>query len=161
MPNLATAIKDEIRRLAKREIKAATSPTKRAVVQYRSDIAKLKREMQSQQKEITFLKSQEHKRLGQPQVAEAAELDGVRHSARSVRAQRARLKLSAADFGKLVGVSGLTIYNWEHDRVRPGKDNLATLVAIRQLGRREALAKLEVLNAATTKVKTLRKRKPR
>ena len=148
MPNIAAVLKDEIRRLAKREIKAATSTTKQAVVQYRHDIAKLKQLVQGQQKEISFLKTQEQKRLGQPQTKDEGELEGVRHSARSVRAQRNRLKLSAADFGKLVGVSGLTVYNWEHDRVRPGKDNLAALVAVREMGRREVMAKLELLKAS-------------
>ena len=46
MSNIAAVIKDEIRRLAKREIKSATSTTKQAVAQYRRDIAKLKRQMQ-------------------------------------------------------------------------------------------------------------------
>jgi DNA-binding transcriptional regulator YiaG len=145
VPDIAAVLKDEIRCLAKREIKSATSTTKQAVVQYRHDIAKLKQVVQGQQKEIAFLKTQEQKRLGQPQTHKEDELGGVRHSVRSVRAQRKRLKLSAADFGKLVGVSGLTVYNWEHDRVRPGKDNLATLVAVREMGRREALAKLEAM----------------
>jgi DNA-binding transcriptional regulator YiaG len=62
-----------------------------------------------------------------------------------VKAQRQRLKLSAADFGKLVGVSGLTVYNWEHGKGRPKKERLATLVAVREMGRREALAKLEAM----------------
>ena len=45
MPNLAAVLKDEIRRLAKREIKSNTSSTKGAVAQFRRDIARLKREM--------------------------------------------------------------------------------------------------------------------
>jgi DNA-binding transcriptional regulator YiaG len=45
----------------------------------------------------------------------------------------------------LVGVSGLTIYNWEHGKSRPGKENFAALVAVREMGKREALAKLELL----------------
>jgi DNA-binding transcriptional regulator YiaG len=147
MPNIAVVLKDEIRRLARSEIKANTTSTKGAVVQFRRDIAKLKRLVQGQQKEIVFLKTQEQKRLGQPQAKDEDELDGVRHSARSVKAQRKRLKLSATDFGKLVGVSGLTVYNWEHNRVRPGKGNLAALVAVREMGRREALAKLEAVKA--------------
>jgi DNA-binding transcriptional regulator YiaG len=146
MPNIASVLKDEIRRLARREIKVSTSSTKSAVAQYRSDIARLKRAVQAQQKEIAFLKEQERKRLGQPQMKDD-ELEGVRHSARSVQAQRKRLGLSAADFGKLVGVSGLTIYNWEHSKARPGKENLAALVAIRDMGKREALAKLALLGA--------------
>jgi DNA-binding transcriptional regulator YiaG len=145
MPNIAVVLREEIRRLAKREIKASTSSTKGAVAQFRRDIAELKRLVQGQQKEIVLLKEQEKNRPGQPQTQEENELEGVRHSARSVKAQRKRLKLSAADFGKLVGVSGLTIYNWESGKGRPKKDNLAALVAVRQMGRREALAKLQAI----------------
>jgi len=143
--NIAAVLKDEIRRLAKREIKAATSATKQAVAQYRRDIAKLKRELQQQQKKTAFLEAQERKRLRQPQAVEEDELEGVRYSARSVRAQRKRLGLSAADYGKLVGVSGLTIYSWEHGKARPRKAQIAGLVAVRGIGKREALKRLEVL----------------
>ena len=61
MPNIAIVLKDEIRRLAKREVKADTSSTKRAVAQHRRDIARLKRLVQVQAKEIAFLKVQEKK----------------------------------------------------------------------------------------------------
>jgi DNA-binding transcriptional regulator YiaG len=158
MPNIATVLKEEIRRLAKKEIKSNTSSTKGAVVQFRRDIAKLKRLMQAQQREIAFLKTQEHKRLGQPPTNGEEELGGVRFSARSVKAQRRRLKLSAADYGKLVGVSGLTIYNWELGKSHPRKQQLARLVAVRGLGRRAALAKLEAMKAEEMKG---RRRKPR
>jgi DNA-binding transcriptional regulator YiaG len=119
MPNIATVLKDEIRRLAKREIKATTSSTKGAVGQFRRDIAKLKRLVRTQQREIAFPKTQEQKRLGQPETRDEEDLEGVRFSARSVKAQRRRLKLSAADYGKLIGVSGLTIYNWELGKAHP------------------------------------------
>ena len=144
MPNLATALKDEIRRLAKREIKAATGSTKQAVAQYRRDIATLKRQVRVQQKELAFLKVQERKRLSQPQTTDEP-VEGVRFSARSVRAQRQRLGLSAEDFGKLVGVSPMTIYNWEHGKGRPKNDRLAAFAALRNVGKREALKKLEML----------------
>ena len=161
MPNIVAVLKDEICRLAKKEIKASTSSTKGAVSQFRRDIAKLKRQMSTQTKEIAFLKTQEKKRLGQPQVNGDEELEGARFSARSVQAQRARLKLSAADYGKLVGVSGLTIYSWESGKSRPRQKQFAGLVAVRGLGRREAVAKLEMLKANAKKVKKLGRRKPR
>jgi DNA-binding transcriptional regulator YiaG len=144
MPNITSVLKDEIRRLAKREINVATGSTKQAVAQYRRDIAKLKRLVQGQQKEISFLKDQERKRLGQPQTADEP-LEGVRFSARSVRAQRQRLGLSQPDYAKLIGVSPMTIYNWESGNSRPRDEQLAALVAVRKLGKREALAKLEML----------------
>jgi hypothetical protein len=64
MPNIAAVLKEEICRLAKREIKANTSSTKGAVAQFRRDIARLKRELGEQRREINFLKNQEQKRLG-------------------------------------------------------------------------------------------------
>ena len=162
--NLAGILRESMRRLARKEIRAETGKTKQAVAQYRRDIAGLKREVQGQRKEIAFLKSQEQKRLGQRPTADET-VDKVRFSARSVLAQRKRLKLSAADYGKLVGVSGLTVYSWEHGNRRPRKAQLASLVTVRGIGKREALAKLEVLKAkgqrGARRVRKLARRKRR
>ena len=140
MPNIAGVLKEEIRRLAKKEIKAQVGSTRQAVARYRSDIAMLKRQLSQQERELKLLKRQQ----GQPQ-AEEESLESVRFSARSVKAQRSRLGLSAADYGKLVGVSGLTIYNWEQEKARPRKAQLTALVAVRGIGKREALKKLAEL----------------
>jgi DNA-binding transcriptional regulator YiaG len=140
MPNIAAVLKEEICRLAKKEVKAQVGKNQRASAQYRRDIANLKRQLGQQEREIKLLKKQQ----GQPQ-AEEEPSEAVRFSARSVKAQRSRLGLSAADYGKLVGVSGLTIYNWEHDKSRPRQAQLAALVAVRGIGKREALAKLAEL----------------
>ncbi len=161
MINLGAAIKETIRRLAKREIRTETAKTKQAVAQYRRDIAKLKRQIGAQQKEIVFLKTQEHKRLAPSGLAEPEPQEGTRFSARSVRAQRARLKLSAADFAKLVGVSALTVYHWEHGKSRPRKQQFAALVAVRGIGRRECLARLALLEAKEQRAAGKNRRKPR
>jgi len=142
MPNIASVLKEEICRLAKKEVKAQVGKTQKASAQYRRDIANLKRLLGQQEREIKLLKKRAQD--GQPQ-AEEEPLESVRFSARSVKAQRSRLGLSAADYGKLVGVSGLTIYNWEHDKSRPRKAQLAALVTVRGIGKREALMKLAEL----------------
>ncbi len=143
MPNIAAVIKAEIARLSKKEAKSATSQLKRASVQYRSDIAKLKRLLGQQEREIKLLKRQTQQ-PGRIQ-AEQEPLEGVRFSARSVKAQRQRLGLSAADYGRLIGVSGLTVYNWEHGATTPRQAQLAALVAVRGIGKREALRRLAEL----------------
>ena len=51
--------------------------------------------MWQQEKKISFLEAQEQKRLEQPQATEES-AEGIRFSARSVKAQRERLGLSAA-----------------------------------------------------------------
>jgi DNA-binding transcriptional regulator YiaG len=144
MADLAGALKEEIRRLARKEIRAATGNTKQSVAQYRREIASLKRQLREQEKKIAFLEDQERKRLEQPEAAESA-VESARFSARSVKAQRDRLGLSAADYALLVGVSPLTIYNWEKGKTRPRQEQLAALVAVRGIGKREAARRLELL----------------
>ena len=145
MADLAGAIKEEIRRLAKKEIKSETTATKQAVAQYRRDIASLKRKVHDQERKLMFLEGRERKRLEKP--AAEATTEGVRFSARSVKSQRDRLGLSAADYALLVGVSPLTIYNWEKGKSRPRAEQLAALVALRGIGKREAVRRLELLKA--------------
>ncbi len=152
MPNIAGVLKEEICRLAKKEIKVQVRKTQKAAAQYRRDIAKLKRLLSQQEKEIRLLKRHTQEQ-GRPQT-EQDEMEGVRFSARSVKAQRQRLGLSAADYGKLVGVSGLTIYNWEHEKARPRKAQLAALVAARGIGKREALKRLAEASTATKRRRT-------
>ena len=69
---------------------------------------------------------------------------------------RERLGLSADDFGKLLGVSAQSIYNWEHENARPRAEQLANVAALRGIGKREAKARLDQLGAAkkTAKLKS-------
>jgi DNA-binding transcriptional regulator YiaG len=156
MPNIAAVLKAEITRLAKKESKFATANLQRASVQYRSDIAKLKKLVGQLAREVVGLRKQQQ---AQPQASEEPEENG-RFSARSVKAQRKRLGLSALDYGKLVGVSGLTIYSWEAGKSRPRKAQLAGFMAVRGIGKREAAQKLEEIEQAAAK-KTGRRRKPK
>ena len=143
MPNLATVMKEEMARLARKEIRKEMGVTVKASAQHRRDIAALKRQVQVLEKEVAFLRRQEKKRLGQKPTEEQAE--GVRFSAKGMKSHRERLGLSAAKYAKLVGVSELTIYNWESGKGRPRDANLAALAEVRGIGKREALKRLEML----------------
>lgn len=143
MPNLTSILKDEISRLARREIKTQTGVTKRASAQHRRDIAELKRQVDNLAKRVAFLERQEKRRVGERPSQEEAE--GVRFSPRWLKAHREKLGISAADYGKLVGVSMLTIYNWESGKSKPRREGLAALASVRGLGKREVLKRLEML----------------
>ncbi len=136
MPTFASALKQEITRLARKEIKAETVSTRRAVAQFRRDIAELKRLAKSMDRRLAALERSEKKRAGKPVSTELAE--GARFSPRWVRSHREKIGFSQAEYAALVGVSSLTIYNWESGRTRPRKEQLAALVAVRKLGKREA-----------------------
>jgi DNA-binding transcriptional regulator YiaG len=138
MPNFAIALKEEIRRLARREIKQHTGVTKRAIVQCRKEIAKLRRQLYETHKSHSSA-SNGHV---DAELDESDETHGLRFSSRSVRAQRRRLNLSAEDYAKLLGVSALTVYNWEHGRTRPRDAQFLQLTSLRGISKREAMEKL-------------------
>jgi succinate dehydrogenase flavin-adding protein (antitoxin of CptAB toxin-antitoxin module) len=46
---------------------------------------------------------------------------------------------------KFLDVSDQSVYNWEHKRAAPRKEQLAALATIRTLGKREARARLEAM----------------
>lgn len=144
MPNLTTALRDEIWRQARKANRQEIDHIKKVSAGYRRDIARLKRELVLTQKRIASLESNGAGGIGRSPSAlsDGVDLNGVRYSARSVRAQRKRLGLSAEDYGKLVGVSQQTIYFWEQGRTKPRAKQLAALFAIRTLGKREASERL-------------------
>jgi DNA-binding transcriptional regulator YiaG len=145
MANLATVLKDEIRRLARKELKEEFDALRKGNAQHRRDIADLKRKVSDQARLIDFLQRQEKRRLSSAPQTEQA--DGARFSAKGLKSHRMRLGLSAKDFSLLVGVSELTIYNWEAGKSKPRNKQLASLVTVRSLGKREALRRLKLLNA--------------
>src|SRR5688572_10176187 len=118
MPNITSVLNDQIRRLAKREIAAQTRTTRRLTAQYRRDIAALKRHVATLQRSVAFLERQEKRRATtQPPALPKAE--GIRFRPDGLRSHRRRLGLSAEDYGRLVGASGLRVYHWESRKVRP------------------------------------------
>src|SRR5258705_8722540 len=124
MPDVGSLLKSEIRRLAKKEARFAAAHAQRRVAQHRRDIAKLRRIIGDQATRIARLEAAgrsqgvvEGKKIGLP--------DGARFSPRSLRAKRNRLGLSAALYGKLIGVSGQTVYSWEHNHSRPRPTQMA------------------------------------
>ncbi len=142
--SIATLMREEIRRLARREVKAQTSDAQKAVAQQRHEIVQLRRLVQSHAKRLDGLA--DHTTASVTPVTRAAKVpEGFRYSARSVRAQRKRLKLSAQEFAKLIGVSMQTIYSWEQSRARPRRSQITALVAARAVGRREAHRRLGIV----------------
>jgi DNA-binding transcriptional regulator YiaG len=149
MPNITTVFKEEIVRLSRKEIRKQTSVLRKASAQYRRDIAEMKRRITELQRKVAPLQKQVL-RNAPPQTAEV-EAEHVRFTAKGLRSQRQRLGLSAANYGKLIGVTGQTIYSWEAETSRPRKQQVAKIASLRHLGKREALAHLEQLKGGGKK----------
>lgn len=145
--NIAAALKSEIVRLARKELRHETQSLKKAVSSYRSEIAALKRRVLELEKQIRR-QGRGSKAKDPSTEAKPADTAKLRFSAKGLAAQRKRLGLSANDLGLLVGTSGQSIYNWESGQNRPRNAQLPAIAALRKMGRREVAAKLEELRAA-------------
>lgn len=149
MANIGIMLKQEISRLARREIRGQVQAIKRASAQYRRHIAALKRQVATLEGQMAAFMRRTLERPSATKSSPSA--SKVRFVPKGLRAQRSRLGLSAADYGKLVGVSAQSIYNWEQGHAKPRAEQLATLAALRSIGKRDARARLNALDARTTK----------
>jgi len=138
MPNIATALRDEIKRLSRQQSRTQIDPTKKATAVHRRDIALLKRQVVLLQRQVKSLMRRPSGASSAPQ-ANAPELK-MRFVAKGVRSQRDRLGLSAEGLGKVLGVSAQSVYNWESGKARPRQDQIAKLSHLRKLGKRQVIA---------------------
>lgn len=145
MPNIASALRDEILRLSRKENRHQIAATKKAAAQHRRDIATLKRQVATLERQVRYLAKRASRADTAP--ADAADGDGVklRFVAKGLRSHRTRLGLSAADFGKLVGASAQSIYAWEAGKTAPRREQIAKIAAVRTMGKRQAMQRLETL----------------
>lgn len=155
MPNLASVLKDEIARLARKEIRAHVGDTQKQVARQRRDIAELKRVNTELNRRINFLEKREKHRLEKPAGPKVIiqKADGsteaettARFSPKWLASHREKLDLSAADYAKLVGCSPLSIYKWEKGESTPRAKQREALASIRGIGKREALRRIELIS---------------
>ena len=138
MPNIATVLKTEIARLARKEVRAEVESLRKASTAYRREIADLKRKVAQLERGLKATS----KAIPAPKAPAPAESSRMRITAAGIRTLRTKLGLSAADMGKLAGVSGQSIYHWEQGKSVPRKSQLPKLIALRGLGKKEARARL-------------------
>ena len=100
--------------------------------------AELKRQVASLQRDLKS--SSKPAKVREPEGD--ASPGSQRFSAKGLKSLRAKLGLSAAEFGQLVGASGQSIYKWEAGKAVPRASQRAALVAMRGIGKREAAKRL-------------------
>ena len=142
MPNIAQILREEITRLARKEIRAACDPLRKQVRTLRQTVkaqgetvAKLEKSMGK----MAALSSDNSASLYAPEE----EKTRGRVTPASIKRHRNRLKLSQAELGSLLDVSTNTIVRWEAGTSKPRVQHRAALLKMRDLGRREVTKMLE------------------
>jgi len=162
MSNVVKILKAEIARISKKEAKSATQAIGKSNTWLRKTVADMKKRL--------VLLEKENKRLGaivkkyqvaQPEKLEQEQGKKVRFSSRGILSLRKKLRLSQADFGKLLGTTPGAVHLWEK---KEGALNLrdktkAAILSIRGLGAREAKEKLKEIGGKLKKVKAAASKK--
>ncbi len=138
MPNLGAVLKEEIQRLARKEVRATVDPLKKRIADMARTNVALKRQVPHLEKTVARLEAEAKARQLKGVQKGAKDTKGARLGPRSIAAQRKRLKLSRKDFGQLVGVTANSIYLWETGEVSPKEKSRAAVIGLRGMGVKEA-----------------------
>ena len=147
MSSFADQLKSEIARIARKEVRAETRLLKKTNAQYRADIAALKRRLADTERALARVAKGAGKarvKAVDSQEDDASPAQGLRFRVAGFANLRKKLGLSAAEMGKLMGVSAQSVYHWETGKSRPRAAQLAAIAAVRKLGKREVAARLAV-----------------
>jgi DNA-binding transcriptional regulator YiaG len=150
MPNIASVLKAEIVRLARKELRSEVDSIRKTLAVARAESAALKRRVAELERSLGQSARTAHARPPSTSSSPVEEADGAdkfRFRASGMASNRKRLGLSAADFGLLVGASGQSVYAWEQGRARPRGKNLAAIAALRGVGKREVVERLAALKS--------------
>lgn len=139
MPNIATILKSEIARIARKEVRAETQHLKKQSAHYRSQIASLKRQVAALGNQLRRQSKNAKTASTAPEVDGPA-TGGLRFRAKGLATHRHRLGLSAVQAGALLGVSGQSIYHWEAGKAKPRASQMPAIAALRKLNKTQAAA---------------------
>jgi len=152
MGKIETAVKSEIARLAKKEIRAVCGPLARDVRELKRTVSRLRRTVASLEKAAREWTKQIRAQKAELKVPEE-EVKAARLSPGLIRSLRKRLGLSQGQLATVVGISTVSVGLWEQGKTRPTGSNRAALVALRKLGRRDVRKILELKVTAKPKKK--------
>ena len=137
MGKMDGVFKNEMVRLARKEVNKVALPLRR-------DVRSLKRSVSEFRKMMVGLKQFADRHRKQLEEKEAQltatpeEIKKVRFSPRLIKAIRKRLVLSQGELATLSGVTVGAVSQWETGKFVPKDEKKGVLVALRKLGRREA-----------------------
>ncbi|OPZ27294.1 MAG: helix-turn-helix protein [Lentisphaerae bacterium ADurb.BinA184] len=146
MPDLAKALKSEIRRLSRSEAKALVAPLVKTLVQFRRQLRSLSRAQLALEQRL----AQGGGSAAALPKPDATVLAKGRLGPRLIGKIRNRLGLSRNQFAQLLDVNSNSVFNWEHGKSHPTAALRARLIAARQIGRREARRLLAAKSAETS-----------
>lgn len=151
MTTFSDALKSEIARVARKELKDELLSLRKATTAQRTEIAALKRDIKDLRSQLKANDKTLRKALPAPApVADVPAATGKRagFSADKLAAHRAALGLTQAQMARLLSASPLSVYKWESGQVQPRAAQWASIQSVLGLRKRAAAKQLAALDAA-------------
>ena len=139
MSDLKQVLNDEIRRLARKEIKLAVQPLQANIAALRRQISDLKKLYNEASRKAEFIQKKAAEVSGVEIIVEEPKL---RLNAAGIVRIRTKLKLTQSEFARLLDVSMHTVSAWEKGKCSPRANVKARICALRTVGKRQIKAML-------------------
>lgn len=145
-PSLAAALRAEVKRQSRQEVKKAQARMRRMQRQ----MAELRKTAQAHERVLATMRRRlSGLRSGMRQAGGAVlRKAGPQLAPPAIRAVRDRLRMTREQFAKLVGVSPGSIFGWESGRTLPRRGSIGRLLELRKVGVRAARTQLKTLDKA-------------
>lgn len=147
MQNLAATFKAEIARVARKQVRAEIAAVVRASSEHRKLIAALRRQVKDLEARLVRSAAGAPASSAQSTADTESGAPRRRFSAFRLAAHRSKLGISAEAYGRLLGVTGQTVYKWEKGAARPRSSQLEALASVRGLPVRELRQRVALLQA--------------
>lgn len=139
MANFSSMLKSEISRLARKELRQEIEPLKRSLMNARTEISALKKKTHGLEQALKLARKAGDKPVIDQRDTEPSKF---RFRAATLKAHRAKLGLSAKDYGLLLGASMLSVYKWEDGKATPRPTMHSAIAGVLRMGKREASRRL-------------------
>ncbi len=143
MPNLATLLKEEIGKIARKEVQDQVRELKKTVREQRDALARLEKKIGPVKAKAAAKPAAAKPAATKPATAKArktpegAKKKQIRIAPDTIKKHRKRLKLSQAELGELLNVSTNTVLRWEAGTSKPRSKHLPRLDQLRSISMRE------------------------
>lgn len=139
MPDLKNLLNDEIRRLARKEIRIALEPLMTQLANQKKTISDLKKQIVDLEK---LMRKANPEKIAEIEEAAENEDTKIRLNAAGIIRIRKKHKLTQSELAKLLGVATHTVSIWELGKSAPRAAMKQKICDLRSVGKREINARL-------------------
>jgi len=141
MADFASALKTEVIRLARKELRAQMEPIKKSAAQLRAQVTELRAEVSTLKAKLKQMDKQTPKAV-RVDAIETPKRSRQRFTAKGFATMRGKLGLSCVEMGHLIGASDQSVRKWEEGESVPREKFQQAIFSLRGLGKREIAVRL-------------------